>query len=237
MKTGINPRALTVKLTANWPKALRAKLGPVGDWLDLMLVDHGFIRSLYLNLHQVSPLLWRSAQPDPSAIKMLAARGIKTIINLRGERACGSYILEKRACERHGIALVDFPINSRSAPEPDRLQRFAETLRNIEYPALMHCKSGADRAGLGAALYVILQEGKSAAEAQKQLALKYGHVKQARTGVLDYFLEEYARAHNHNGVGLLDWVNGETYDPAELTKHFRANVMANLLVDVLLRRE
>lgn len=237
MKTGINPRKIATNWSAKLPESMRARLGPMGDWLDMMLVDHGFIRSLYINLHQVSPNLWRSAQPDPGAVKMLAARGIKTIINLRGERMCGSYILEKKACAEHGIRLVDFPLNSRGAPEPDRITRFAAMLETLEYPALIHCKSGADRAGIAAALILLLKEGRPAEEAQKQLSLKYGHVRQARTGVLDYFVEEYARANAEQPIDFLEWVQSSAYDPEEMTKHFRTNVMANVLVDVLLRRE
>ena len=51
---------------------------------------------------------------------------------------------------------------------------------------MMHCKSGADRAGLMAALYLLIAK-QPAREAVKQLTWKYGHVKQAKTGVLDAF--------------------------------------------------
>ena len=237
MKTGINPRALATRWSQNWPAPLRAALGPAGDWLDLMLVDHGFIREIYLNMHEIAPGVWRSAQPSPGAVRQLAARGIKTILNLRGPRACGSYILEKRACARYGIKLVDMPFDSRGAPSAARVQGAAATFAAIEYPALMHCKSGADRAGIVSALYLILHEGKSVAEAQKQLALRYGHVRHARTGVLDHFLEAYEADRGKTGRTLLEWVRSPDYDHAALTEHFRANVMATFFVDRVLRRE
>jgi len=237
MKTGINPRALATRWTRNWPAPIRAALGPTGDWLDLMLVDHGFIREIYLNMHEVAPALWRSAQPSPGAIRMLAMRGIKTILNLRGPRACGSYILEKRACERLGIKLIDMPFDSRGAPSAARVEGAAAVFRAIEYPALMHCKSGADRAGIVSALYLILHEGKSVGEARRQLALRYGHVRQARTGVLDHFLNAYEADRLKTGRSLLEWVKSSDYDPVALTNHFRANVMANFFVDRVLRRE
>lgn len=237
MKTGINPRALATSWSRNWPAPLRAALGPAGDWLDLMLVDHGVLREIYLNLHEVAPGLWRSAQPSPGAIRMLGLRGIKTILNLRGPRACGSYILEKRACERAGITLIDMPFDSRGAPSAARVEGAAATFAAIEYPALLHCKSGADRAGIVAALYLILHEGKSVSEARRQLALRYGHVRHARTGVLDHFLDAYDEDHAKTGHSLLDWVRSSDYDDVALTKHFRANVMANFLVDKILGRE
>src|SRR5215469_3458217 len=99
MKTGINPRNVVTGLAQSLPAGWRKSLGPFGDWADMMFVDHGFIRLAYLNLHAVSPKMWRSAQPGPTAIHQLARRGIKSILNLRGERTCGSYILERRACQ------------------------------------------------------------------------------------------------------------------------------------------
>ena len=237
MKTGINPRNVVTGWAQGLPPATRKALGPLGDWTDMMFVDHGFVRLAYLNLHRISPNMWRSAQPGPMAIARLSRRGIKTIVNLRGARMCGSYILEKRACEVAGIALVDQPINSRAAPEPERLLRMQEIFSSIAYPALMHCKSGADRAGLASALYLHVHEGLPLADAQKQLSLRYGHVRQARTGVIDYFFEEFAREHAKTGRSLMEWVTSKDYDAGALTEHFRSNVLANALVDFVLRRE
>lgn len=237
MKTGINPRNVVTGWASNLPSSWRTRLGPFGDWADMMLVDHGFIRLAYLNLHQISPRMWRAAQPGPGAIRRLAQRGIKTIINLRGERNCGSYILEKRAAQKHGITLVDIPVNSRTAPDPARLLRLAEAFKSIEYPALLHCKSGADRAGLVATLYLHLHEGLTIAEARRQLSWRYGHVKQARTGVIDYFFDEYERDHAKTGRSLIEWAQSPDYDFDALTEHFRSNVLANALVDLILRRE
>ena len=40
---------------------------------------------------------------------------------------------------------------------------------------VMHCKSGADRAGLMSALYLILNQDVSVDKAKNQLSLKYLH--------------------------------------------------------------
>jgi len=237
MKLGLNPRTLVVRWTKTWPQNVRATLGPAGDWLDMMLVDHGFIREMHLNLHRVSGDMWRSAQPGPGAIRMLARRGFKTIINLRGARDCGSYILEVQECRKNGLVLIDAPFDSRAAPTPTRVARAAEIFATIQYPALMHCKSGADRAGIASALYLLLHEHKSLDEARQQLSLLYGHVRSARTGVLDHFLDAYEIDHARTGRLLLEWVSSGDYDATELTAHFRTNVMANVLVDQILRRE
>jgi protein tyrosine/serine phosphatase len=179
--------------------------------------------------------MWRSAQPGPDAVRRLAERGVKSILNLRGERNCGSYILEKRACQAHGVTLIDMPINSRTAPDAARVLKLKEIFDTVATPALLHCKSGADRAGLAATLFLHLHEGLPVAEARKQLSWRYGHVKQARTGVIDYFFDEYER--RANGRTLIEWVQSQDYDAGALTEHFRSNVLANALVDFVLRRE
>ena len=67
-----------------------------------------------------------------------------------------------------------------------------DLFNTIEMPALMHCKSGADRAGLMAALYLLIHRKRPVAEAMQQLSFRYLHVRQAKTGMLDSFFEAYA---------------------------------------------
>ncbi len=55
----------------------------------------------------------------------------------------------------------------------------------------MHCKSGADRAGIMSVLYRHYRLGLPIEEALEQLSFKYLHIKQGKTGVLDYTFERY----------------------------------------------
>jgi protein tyrosine/serine phosphatase len=238
MQTGIDLRQIVTRMSRGWPAPVRARLGPFGDWLDMMVVDHGFVRLVRLNLHRTTPNLWRSAQPSPGTIEMLARRGLKTVINLRGANMPqGSRLLEAEACRKHGVALVEIPITSRSAPVADSVVRLVQAFDTIAYPALIHCKSGSDRAGLAAALYLHVHEDKPLAEARRQLSLRYGHVRAAKTGVLDHFLDEYEKDHAATGRSLIEWICDPAYDARAMTMHFRTNIMANMLVDWILRRE
>ncbi len=165
------------------PKWIRRSFGPILERFDLYGADHGIFRSLYSNTHQVTPYLWRSSQPAPYQIRRLARMGIRTVVNMRGERDCGSYRLEAAACARNGIKLIDFPLlRSRAAPSKEAVRRAKELLEIIEYPALVHCKTGADRAGLLTGLYLVFQEGLPIEEAMRQLDIRYGHIEQAHTG-------------------------------------------------------
>ncbi|MCL9977362.1 tyrosine-protein phosphatase, partial [Klebsiella quasipneumoniae] len=80
----------------------------------------------------------------------------------------------------------------RGAPHRDRILRLLGIWRSSPGPLLVHCKSGADRAGLASGL-CLLVEGRTAAEALRQLSWRFGHVKQARTGILDAFFLRYQR--------------------------------------------
>lgn len=205
-------------------------------WLDMLFVDHGFIRFIYLNKHMITDNVGRMAQPAPHHIKKLAKDGVKTIVNLRGERNCGSYVLERKACQKYGVTLVNFPISSRDMPDKKRLRRAREIFETIEYPAMLHCKSGADRAGLMSTLCLLVHEKRSFEESFKQLSLKYGHVKQAKTGMLDYFFERYASDTAKEPMDFYDWVD-DVYDPAALKAEFHENWLAGLIINKILRRE
>ena len=79
-------------------------------------------------------------------------------------------------------------------------------------------------------------EGKPIAEAKEQLSLRYGHISQAETGVLDYFFERYLADNARQPIPFMEWV-ATVYDPIEVKGTFRAKGWANRLVDSVLRRE
>ncbi len=205
------------------------------DWTELIVKDHGFLRIYWHNEHEIAPGMWRCNQPSPRRIKKAADRGIRTVINLRGPRADGGWRLEAEACAKYGLILMDFTARSRAAPDKQMLHAARALFEEIELPAMMHCKSGADRAGLMAALYLLIAKERPAREAVKQLTWKYGHVKQAKTGVLDAFFASYF-PYEDRGMRFFDWVDG-VYDPASITREFKAKDWAVRLTDSILRRE
>ena len=207
----------------------------VADWLDLIFKDHGFLRLFWHNQHLVSDDLWRSNQPGPSRIAALGQNGIKTIINLRGPRQDGGWQLEAEACAKAGITLLDFTARSRAAPSKEMLYEARDLFAAIKTPALMHCKSGADRAGLMSALYLLIAKKQPARVAMAQLAGKYGHVKAAKTGLLDAFFAAYI-PYEDQGMAFFDWVEN-VYDPDALAANFMAQGWAVRLTDTILRRE
>jgi hypothetical protein len=126
------------------------------------------------------------------------------------------------------------PFESRGAPHRERILRFHEIWRAVETPVVMHCKSGADRAGLASGL-VLMFEGGTAADALGQLALRFGHFRNAPPGILDAFFLRY-QAEAEGRLPFLDWMKHE-YDEDALRRDFRANGIASFVNDRLLRRE
>jgi len=205
-------------------------------WCEVLFVDHGIFRLLFWNKRRVSPSMWRGAQPTSWQVRGLARQGVKTIVNLRGKRDCATYLFEQRAARESGIALIDFVATSREPPSRATLHAAKRLFETIRYPALMHCKSGADRAGIMSALYLFLHEGRPVEEAKRQLSLKYGHVRQGKTGVLDRFFDAYIEARDATGIDFWTWVD-TVYDPVAMKRDFHAGLIGNLIVDRILGRE
>jgi uncharacterized protein (TIGR01244 family) len=218
------------------PSWIKRRANKSLDYFDLFFMDHHVFRAIYANRHKIAPGVWRSAQPSPAQIADLARRGIKTIVNLRGERDCGSYRLQVEACRRHGIKLVNFPLQSRNVPPAEVIHQARQLFQEVEYPILLHCKSGADRAGLMSALLMYFKEGKPIEEAAKQLSLKYGHFKKSETGVLDYLFQRYLADRSAEQITFFEWIETH-YDPGELKQDFKSNGWANIIVNRALQRE
>ncbi len=222
---------------ARWEKPIAGRRSRLRAWVNMLLVDHGVLRLAYLNRHRVGRgLVWRSAQPAPHDFSWFKRHGVRTIVSLRGGREHGSWQLQREACEREGLVLREFVVRSREAPNREMLLGARDFFASVEYPALLHCKSGADRAGFAAALYLILHEGRPVAEAARQLSPRFGHFRFAKTGILDAFFESYLAQGERRGLSFLEWVE-TVYDPEALQREFRAGFWSDMLVDRLLKRE
>jgi len=203
---------------------------------DLTWGDHGFLRRRFANHHDIGGGMYRENQPSPKRIAEWAEMGIKTNINLRGDSPKGFYLLEKEACEKHGITMIDFRVYSRDTHTPEKIRAAKELFETIEYPAVMHCKSGADRTGIMGVLYRHFHMGDTIEEAMEQLKFKYLHVKQGKTGMLDFFFQDYLNYTKQNDIEFIDWVE-TVYDPADVKARFMEQWSGNPVTELILRRE
>lgn len=184
-------------------------------------LDHAILRYHWHNFFEIAPGVYRSNQPVHARFVKYAAMGIKTVINLRGEATHARYLFEKESCDALGLTLVSVALKARKAPPVDSLLALIAAFRAAEKPLMMHCKSGADRAGLAATIYLMVIEGQPVEQARRMLSPRYIHFKWTKTGVLDHFLDSYAAANAARPIAFEDWIATQ-YDPARIQAEFDA---------------
>ena len=209
--------------------------GRLSAYLDYLWRDHAYLRLGFQNAHWVSDELVRTNQPWPHQLRAWKRRGVRTIVNLRGGFDASFHALEKDACAAMGLTLVNFTVTSRDAPDRDQILAAKALFETIEYPALIHCKSGADRASLMSALYVHFRGGGDIPTAMRQLDLKYLHLKNSRTGILDYLFERYLSDAAPSGRSFTDWIESADYNPAAIKADFQSRTRRSALAALVPR--
>ena len=190
------------------------------NWL-----DHGVLRILWHNFDEIAPGAYRSNHPNHKRFETYAAMGIKTVLNLRGVAKQPHYLFEVESCAALGLTLVNKQMAARRAPSVKELTDVLGAFETMERPFVMHCKSGADRTGLAAAIYLMLYEDTSLEVARKQLSFRYIHIRRTQTGILDHFLDVYGARAAKTPIAVDDWITTE-YDPNALTASFEAKQAA-----------
>jgi protein tyrosine phosphatase (PTP) superfamily phosphohydrolase (DUF442 family) len=221
--------------TDRWTRPLAGPRDRLAAWADMLFADHGLVRLVYPNRHRVTSDVWRSGQPLPGQLRAFAQAGGRTVVSLRAGRGFGSLPLEIETCRAVGLGFRVLVLRSGVLPSRDELRAAARLFREMERPALLHCKSGADRSGFAAALYLMLAEDRPVAEARRQLALRYGHRPWGRAGILDAFFDVFERDTAAAPRTLLDWVETH-YDPAAITAAFRPKPLGAVLAERLRHR-
>lgn len=122
--------------------------------------------------------VYRSAQPSAESIHRYASRdGIKSILNLRGQRIGASwYDDEVKASKELGIVHIDFAMSDKQELEAERVNQLIQIMESAPKPLLIHCRAGADRTGLASALYLVATGKQDEETAGKQLSIYYGHL-------------------------------------------------------------
>lgn len=130
------------------------------------------------NFHVVvEQQFYRSAQLDKATLtRVIQQHGIKSILNLLGASPEKSWYTDEIAVSKTlGIEHYDYEISASEIVTPDRIDEILKIVRDAPKPILVHCKNGADRSGLVAAVYLANVQGVTIREAAGQLSLYYGH--------------------------------------------------------------
>lgn len=185
------------------------------------LMDHAILRHVWSNFDEIAPGVYRSNQPGHWRLKRYRRMGIRTILYLRASSEKWAYHFERESVAALDMTMINVPLHSCSAPTRAAVQSLIETFRSIAKPFLMHCKSGADRAGIASAIYLIVMEGKDVTAARRMLSPRYIHLRFTKTGVLDLMLDQYEARHAATSISFEDWIDRE-YDADALQADFDA---------------
>jgi protein tyrosine phosphatase (PTP) superfamily phosphohydrolase (DUF442 family) len=158
------------------------------------------------NFHTLIPgRVYRSAQLSPTHLeRKLRTNNIHTVVNLRG--TCDPspwYLEESRVTSRMSVCQEDICFSAGHLPSVSEVRRLVEVLDRTDYPILLHCRRGADRTGMTAAIILLLQTDATLRQARSQLGLRYGHVALGRPANLDCFLNLYE-----------EWLQSERLTPS-----------------------
>jgi protein tyrosine phosphatase (PTP) superfamily phosphohydrolase (DUF442 family) len=163
------------------------------------------------NFHTVvENQLYRSAQLNGDEFaREIDAHHIRTVLNLRGPNPDDRWYQEELAAtKRHGAVHYDVGISARSVVTPEKIADILAVLRDAPKPILVHCLSGADRAGFVSTLYRYAVLGQGAEIAEQELSLRYGHFPYltSKTDAMDYSARNYFLAHPKQGDGPIPMI-------------------------------
>ena len=116
------------------------------------------------NLFQVTPTLFRSAQLTKDDVAELKALGIRNVVGLRAFHSDDDW-LRQSGIKASRVKIYTWAVDDDNIVAALKAIRTAEK----EGPVLLHCWHGADRTGLVSAMYRLLYQGWSKAQALDEL--------------------------------------------------------------------
>lgn len=116
------------------------------------------------NFSEVTPTLYRGAQPTTEGFAALAKRGINIVVDLRGARQS-----ERDQVTKLGMKYVPIPWRC-FHPRDEIFARFLTLLReNPGKKVFVHCRVGDDRTGMMIAAYRMAEQGWTPEEARNEM--------------------------------------------------------------------
>src|SRR5262245_40965733 len=117
-----------------------------------------------VNFGQIGAGLFRGAEPDRRCLRHLAALGVRTVVNLRDEKAASED--EKTEVLALGMRYASMPMSGFDRPSATGVQRVLEFIAaSGNQPVFLHCKRGRDRTGVIVAAYRVTNDGWAAEKA------------------------------------------------------------------------
>ena len=189
--------------------------GVMAVFIFLFLVSFYFSSQIY---PVVDYKIYRSGQLSHQSLESaIREKGIKTIMNLRGEAKDSPwYNEEKKTAIQHKVKLYDIRLSPHDLPKYQSIIEILDVLVTSEKPLLIHCYKGSDRTGLVSALALVLEKDLPLDELKKQFSIRYGVLPFTKSiGPLlfsryEAWIQKNKKTHSRNN--LLYWLKQEYQD-------------------------
>lgn len=167
------------------------------------------------NFHVVREnVVYRSAQPDREMLaRYKKEHGIQSVLNLRGSWPDDEwYEQELQATKDLGLHYYELPLMTHRLTAMENLRKLIQIFDECPKPVLLHCRQGADRTSLAAAVYLLLYENKTPDEALEAYQLQYGHTGWAWGHHLPHLFDCYSQwlretGSSHCPERFREWAN------------------------------
>lgn len=118
------------------------------------------------NFGSVNEHIFRGGQPEDDEYQQLAAKGIKTIIDLRDD-AKGKM---RKLAERAGMKYINLRLDDKVPPTPEESNLFLSLVNDqANWPVFVHCAGGRHRTGVLVAVYRMEIDGWNARQAYEEM--------------------------------------------------------------------
>lgn len=118
------------------------------------------------NFGCINENLYRGAQPKAQDYADLAAKGVKTVIDLQREGSDEEQVL----VENQGMRFYRIGMSDKSQPSSEQVEAFLKLVNEpANQPVFVHCAGGRHRTGAMSAIYRITHDGWNADQAYREM--------------------------------------------------------------------
>ena len=184
-----------------WMKTKGVRIPRKLKWATSVAIIILFLAAAYFiymeeqgNFQVISPgQAYRSARLDRDELEYyIPKHHIKSILNLAGKKSSDHHYRDEiEVCRELNIVHYDLRLPADRKPSSQKIDRLITILKTAPRPVLIHCKAGADRTGLAAAMWKVIVDKEPKSRAKKQLSIRFGHIPIGPTTVMDKFFAEW----------------------------------------------